>query len=77
MKNETLTQQTNFEFIRWYSEGDEIQYENGEEWIITKIKPKADKLFIKPYNNIAKERWKNIEIETTFDELLQTIKTKN
>ncbi len=36
----------------------------------------ADKLFIKPYNNIAKERYINIEIETTFDELLQTIKTK-
>ena len=69
MKNETIKQYSNFQFIRWYSVDDIVQYKNGEEWIITKIKPKVDKLFIKPYNDIAKERNVSIEIEITFDEL--------
>jgi hypothetical protein len=57
-----------------YKVGDQVKFTNGEVWKVTKPGVKGDKVFLAPFNDIAKKGHTSIAIEFTADELKDTLK---
>jgi Protein of unknown function (DUF2958)/Family of unknown function (DUF6496) len=62
--------------IQSYKTGDILKFKDGEDWVVTKVMPKMNKLFIKPYNDKAKKQNISLEIEVKFDYLKENLKPK-
>lgn len=56
-----------------YKIGDEVKFSNGEVWKVAKPGVKGDKIFLAPFNSIAKKGHISLPIEFTQDELKDTV----
>lgn len=56
-----------------YKIGDEVKFSNGEIWKVAKPGVKGDKIFLAPFNAIAKKGHISLPIEFTADELTNTV----
>ena len=56
-----------------YKIGDEVKFSNGEVWKVAKPGVKGDKIFLAPFNAIAKKGHISLPIEFTADELTNTV----
>ena len=56
-----------------YKIGDEVKFSNGEIWKVAKPGVKGDKIFLAPFNAIAKKGHISLPIEFTQDELKDTV----
>ena len=56
-----------------YKIGDKVEFPNGEIWKVTKPGVKYDKVFLAPFNDIAKKGHISIAIEFTADELKDAV----
>ena len=56
-----------------YKIGDEVKFSNGEVWKVAKPGVKGDKIFLAPFNSIAKKGHISLAIEFTQDELKDTV----
>jgi hypothetical protein len=56
-----------------YKIGDEVKFSNGEIWKVAKPGVKYDKVFLAPFNDIAKKGHVSVAIEFTADELKDAV----
>lgn len=56
-----------------YKIGDKVEFPNGEVWKVTKPGVKYDKVFLAPFNDIAKKGHISVAIEFTADELKDAV----
>jgi len=56
-----------------YKIGDQIKFSNGEIWKVAKPGVKGDKIFLAPFNSIAKKGHISLAIEFSQDELNDTV----
>ena len=56
-----------------YKIGDKVKFSNGEVWKVAKPGVKGDKIFLAPFNSIAKKGHISLPIEFTQDELKDTV----
>jgi len=56
-----------------YKIGDEVKFSNGEIWKVAKPGVKGDKIFLAPFNAIAKKGHISLPIEFTQDQLKDTV----
>jgi len=56
-----------------YKVGDEVKFTNGEVWKVTKPGVRGNKVFLAPFNDVAKKGHISLAIEFTADELKDTV----